>query len=269
MSRVYFHSLSGDAILRGAERAWGDNLVTSIASGVLGEFAPFGDQSERIRQLIKPDHYLRREMGEPLYGPWWQSFRIAASGRLSGSMLEWNGKEISTFSLALNTALLLGNDTVKLMAFLHGQCELHGYLEGEDREWYAGLIEEGRKTSLLRPDMGWEGVISLLRERDDEPVVTSYSVTDSFPNPYIAGWDLSDDNEYDEKSEMFYNLSHEEMWEISLNGLRAGTQSPRWSPEVFTNQKFGHELSFFDLLEPDVLERIESALSRDTDSLPT
>ena len=36
--------------------------------------------------------------------------------------------------------------------------------------------------------MGWENVAALLRNRDDAPVVCSYSVTDSFPNPTIARW---------------------------------------------------------------------------------
>ncbi len=83
-----------------------------------------------------------------------------------------------------------------LAARIAGQAEVHGFCEGIDRAWLAGLIDEGLKSGEFRKNTGyphreesWEHVTAFLRARDDEPVVMSYSVTDSFPNRRAAGWE--------------------------------------------------------------------------------
>lgn len=265
MSRVYFHSPSGEAVLRGSERAWCDSVVRDIALGILGDRGPFGDQVDKIRQLIKRDHWIVRE-GGPGEARFWDDFKLSMNG-FSGDLLEWKGQPLSSFSFRLNTALLLGNDTVKLMAYLHGQCEIHGWIAGEDRDWYADLVKTGLRSGLLRKDMGWNDVLDLLTSRDDEPVVTSYSVTDSFPNPEIAGLVPEPGPESDGHDELWTRweeLSDEDRWEQAFAGIMAREKpnsSWRWSPDVFATQKFGHELTFLDLLAPDVLDRVERALA--------
>jgi hypothetical protein len=256
VSRVYFHTSSGEAVLSGAERAWCNSVVDSIASGVLGENAPFGDRVERIRQLIDPGHWLIKNYSNANSPVWWSHFKLALNG-YSGSPLSWKGQPLSSFSFGLNTALLLGNDTVKLMAYLHGQCEIHGWIAGKDRRWYAGLIQGGRASGLLRANAGWEEVQELLLSRDDGPVVTSYSVTDSFPNPDIAGIKPEsevpgiEEDAYAEMYARWESLSAKQQWHRGFQGIidreKPGS-SYRWSPAVFAEQKFGHELSFYDLL---------------------
>lgn len=268
MSRVYFHSPSGEAALRGSERAWCDGVVSRIAEGALGEYGPWGDQADKLRSLIPASHYLQREFSDGMTPGWWRAFRNALSGRLSNDLLEWRGEKLSSFSLVLNTGLLLGNDTVKLMAFLHGQCEIHGWIAGEDRAWYSHQIAAGLESGLLRREMGWEDVVALLLQRDDEPVVTSYSVTESFPNLYLAGMIAGgapyDDEDWDKLYTAWEKLSPEQQWYRAFRGLlerETPTSSYRWCPNVFREQKFGHELSFFDLLAPDVIDRVERAIS--------
>lgn len=135
------------------------------------------------------------------------------------------------FSDVLNAAMQRG-DVWRFVARIHGQCELHAYVEGEDRDWLAGIIEQGLTSGLLRgeemtrtsdPRSTWPAVIALLRERADAPVVTSYSVCEGFPNltivreertwhPTIPSW---------EPDEEWYDLPAEEQWATALAALRA------------------------------------------------
>lgn len=141
-------------------------------------------------------------------------------------------KAETIFGRVLNRAMERGDDTWRFMARIHGQCEIHAYVEGEDRDWLAGIIERGLASGLLRegydttayPERsGWRKVIALLRERDDEPVVTSYSVCEGFPNitivrqegtwhPTKPAWDAEEE---------WYDLPDEEQWATAMAALRA------------------------------------------------
>jgi hypothetical protein len=151
-----------------------------------------------------------------------------------GDSFVMGGERVDPFTAGLNTAIALGSDPVRLFARLHGQCEIHCYVEGPNRAWLAGIIEEGRACGLYRDDMGWEAVIDLLRSRKDGPVVTSYSVTDSFPNADIGGATSETD------VDAFYELPDAEQWARAIDGLRAVRAGRRlelrpddWSHYVF------------------------------------
>lgn len=136
-----------------------------------------------------------------------------------------------TFGQKLNEALARDDDAWRFVARIHGQCEIHAYVEGQDRAWLAGIIERGLASGLLRgiemtgtreARSGWPAVIALLRERDDDPVVTSYSVCEGFPNltivreegtwqPTIPSFDPEDE---------WYALPTEEQWATALAALR-------------------------------------------------
>lgn len=151
----------------------------------------------------------------------------------------------SQFCAELNTAILLGNDTIRLMARMHGQCEIHGYIEGQNRAWYADLIDEGRASGLLRESMGWEDVASLCRESDDGPVVTDYSVTESFPSMMAAGWGGW---EYDEENpDAWYDLGADKMWELAVRGIRSQERNCEWSPEKWRIPNFGDGKTALDV----------------------
>jgi hypothetical protein len=156
------------------------------------------------------------------------------------------GIKRQSFSLKLNTALRWGNDAVKLLARLHGQCEIHAYVEPENRAWLADIIERGRKLNVLRPDQGWESVITMLRRRGDEPVVTSYSVCDGFPNPYIAG--VSGDDE--DAAERWWKQPAEERWAQAMSALRPRHDgSLEMTPRDWDDYHFGHGLDASDVVQ--------------------
>jgi hypothetical protein len=238
MSRVYFHSPSGEAELWGGERAWLGYVCSSIAIGLLNTRWNAG----KLRPLVKPGHYLH----DPRYESdtvWASAFETAFSGGFDGDLLVCDGDPVSTFSVTLNTAMRAGSDAVKLAARIHGQCELHCYAEGQDREWLADIIGQGlgagvfRKNTGHRDDETWEAVASFLRESGDEPVVLSYSVGDQFPNPWEADYEGD-----------WEDLGLDEQWRIGMDVLRASSRGLRLDPARWQDFSFDDGLSVFGLL---------------------
>lgn len=268
MSRVYFHTPSETAELRGSERAWASSIVEDIATAIVTP--RFGEQRDRMLELIPQGHYLR---ATPVDSPAWEkSFQTAWRVELD---LDWRGRKLDSWTFSLNTALVLGNEQVRFLARLHGQCEIHGWVEGLHRNWLAGVIERGRELGFYRADAGWESVIELLRRRDDEPVVMSYSVCDQFPNAYASDWmpawpagkperwdALSEDEqkEREARSEAWYDLDEAEQWERGVRWLRTQPGMKEMEPADWSDFRFGHGLSAFDLIAPDRDERLARAL---------
>lgn len=281
MSRVYFHSPSGEAELWGGERAWLGGLCSDIAVGILDP----GSNYDRLRSLVKPGHYVNQGGAGP--AQWASSLALAVRVDFGGSVFAWNGHDIDSFDLVLNTAVAVGSDVTKLAARIHGQCEIHCYCEGIDRAWLAQLVMRGRDQGVLRDlaalrelKSSWESVARFLLDRDDEPVVMSYSATDSFPNRYAADWTPPDDPDWipeyyqdewasmsqdereqvqaDQSGDRWYDLPSEERWDLGMAALRAKPGGLRLGPANWQDFGFGHGLSMLDLLAPDYRDRLDA-----------
>lgn len=284
MSRIYFHSPSGETELAGAERAYMGYICSEVALALVDLDSPH--VVDRLVSLLDPTHRLSTDARSPFMGTtsvvdaqWQQRMRSALAHSIFGSPLMWKGQRIATFSLVLNTALAVGGDAIKLAARLHGQCEIHTYVEGPNRSWLAGIMRQGLDSNIFRKglrgySMGWENVIDFLLARDDEPVVTSYSVCDSFPNKSVGDWmpawpegvprkwDLLTEEQQAERGargEEWYDLDKAEQWRISLAGLRASEGLADLKPDNWQTMRFRHCLSFLDLLEEDFASRLDNA----------
>jgi hypothetical protein len=216
VSRIYFTSPSDDAAeLCGSERArmsigCGNHLVMALQAHRPAEF---------FIPHLPENSYLRSY--DPLHDRVIWTQRFSTWLRVAGEHLIVDGVSYDTFTLALNTVLASDNDAIKLMARLHGQCEIHCYVEGQNREWLAKIIEKGR-ADILRSDQGWEDVSEMLRWRDDEPVVCSYSVSDEFPNYGLLPVDHPINQiECDEKYRAWDDLPNKERWECCMTTLRS------------------------------------------------
>ena len=299
MSCVSFHSPSREAELNGSEHLWLGSLVYDLAIGLL-DLTGY-DNAERLQELISPERRLIHGPGRLL--SWAREFQTSFRVATGGEVLSYKGRPIEAFALALNTAVLIGNDQIKLAARLHAQCELHAYIEGPHRAWVANILEQGLDSGIYRKGLhiqpypeapreqwlwrphGWEQVIELLRSRDDEPVVTSHSGTDGFPDEHTAVWEpptdvdptpgwakeapeewaaLSKDarEEYrrETASDHWYALPAEERWRLGMEGLRDSTGGLEITPDDWATFRFGHELTVLDLYADDWQERIEIAL---------
>lgn len=254
MSRVYFHSLSRETELYGTERAYAGNLVSELALVPLDRVLnTFGKGKPMILDWLPKDHYMldsdfhdRGPRGfKQTFGTWWHvGFDDHFLSHPETEERYW------PFTVSLNTAVVSGSDPIRLLGRMHGQCEIHGYMEGEDRAFIADVIEEGRKGRILRPDAGWENVIEHLRERDDEPVVTSYSVTESFPNPYVVKETGIRHLDCDHKIDEWYDLTDKEKWDDAMAAIRKMDEHwfLRWSEDRFRVQGFGNGVSAYDLV---------------------
>lgn len=263
MSRVYFHTQhEGEVELRGAERAQMSYLVREIAQSMIPNYS-----DKQVLAAIRPE--LRKQFGRTSYraaglltfqdipvtpylaehGPLVDLDRLKTSFSVdsgSAGIFQHDGRPLESFALALNTTLVLGSDPMCLMARLHGQCEIHAYVEGSNRAWMAEIIQQGLDAKLYRAEMGWEGVQELLRKGNEHPVVTSYSVCDSFPNEAEADWETPLVNgEPDEGA--WYAVPHGWQWEMALAGLRGRPDDLREISPESLRKKFRHDVSMLDL----------------------
>lgn len=290
MSRVYFHSPSGTAELLGAERAHAGLTAQRIALGAVDAF----HNHERLRELINPAHDMARAdtSGEMIRWAFWFDQALTVNDA-SLPLLTYRGHPIDAFSLILNTAIAVGSDPVKVLARIHGQCELHGYIEGPNRAWLADLIDQGladgvmRRTLRGRP-LGWDDVTAFLRARNDEPVVMSDSSGDMFPNEDVAEWrppagtDLRPDWAAEDPDEwaaldeteraeweqtraldLWAELPKDERWDLAMTGLRARSERGallEMKPDGWAAYRFGHSLTIFDLYADDYQARLDEAI---------
>lgn len=174
--------------MSGCERAHFGNLCHRMLCASLGSIMELGGERHWLRKMIPPDHYLQRSPAGPAFE---RDAHTALRGDLFGLRLQVpTGETLDPWTLGLNSTLAMGGDALKLVARLHGQCEIHAFVEGRNRAWLAGLIEQGSRDGIFRRQMGWEPLASWLRSSSAEAVVTSYSVCTSFP-PFDAEKDAA------------------------------------------------------------------------------
>ncbi|MEU0078444.1 hypothetical protein ABZY58_11155 [Micromonospora tulbaghiae] len=326
MSRVYFHSPSGDAELRGSERAWlnhvargpavaawdldRDDVVDRIArvldmvpevpegefgANYLHRYLREAQQQEQANRAV----YAKWRPGQPLafatsHEPQRQLVRALLTRlNVDGVELHVAGVKLHSTNVELNTALVAGSDPIRLAAKIHGWCESHAWLEGADRAWLAGIIDQGLKAGIYRrgirradePDgrldsQGWEQVQELLRARDDEPVVLSYSVGDQFPNPttdlasphrQVERWEDYTEAEQQAVSDWQERWDEDEdcaaKWDKGMAWLRERRPWARLAPDTLAEVAFHLPVTVYDLFAPDRDERVRAAAGLDTETV--
>lgn len=212
MSRIYFHTPERTVEVRGSERAYMGVLAADVALGVL----KLRTADREWIENIAPGFTWRE-------GDYWLSdfetwFRVGweECGLIVG------GRPLGCTDLALNTLIAMRSPALALLGHLHGWCEDHAWVAQEDAEWFAGVVEAGRESNILRPEQGWEAVAELAREVASGlpgPIVTSYSVCEGFPNASVAQYDVPLDDEGEQDWDAWYDLPEAERWRMGIAGL--------------------------------------------------
>lgn len=175
MSRVYFHAENRTAELMGTERHWAGKAVDNIATELLA----VADNVDRLTELLPLGHSVRMAKPEQWVSTYELFFRHDDG---HSPLVVYKGTDLSGFTLALNTVIEFGGDPMKFIARMHGQCEIHGWVDGPNREWLAGIIQAGLDGGVYRRGIwyedfpskerkwqssGWDEVVALLRESAD------------------------------------------------------------------------------------------------------
>lgn len=260
MSAVRFHFGEGEVLqVRGMERAAMDFHTQKIAVGAAGLVSGMGPAWDDREAMQKFGPYLSKDFWAE--GAAEKIARGLTSSLRDMGIFSWRGERIGMWSLVLNTALAVGSDPIRLCAKIHATCEIHGFFEGKDRDWFAGLIEEGLEDGVFRKDfenlhggrwsMGWPELIEQLRKNDTEPVVMSFTVTDGFPDP-PEDWrpEVEDEERWNE----WADLPYEEQFTLALAEIREDESRKPIGPETLRAYRFGHELSLLDLMRQDYAE---------------
>lgn len=177
MSYITFASPSGEAELRGPERHHFNYLCQHMVQGFIT-----ASTTPRIAELfdglLYGGHNYHNINGK--MEPRWEDVQLwwSVGSDLGSTCLRWRGHDLSPWIITLNTVLRMGSAPMQLAARLHGQCEIHCYVEGPNRAWLADLIASGLKAGVFRNalvyqdplptggtihSMGWDDVTALLR----------------------------------------------------------------------------------------------------------
>lgn len=251
MSCIYFTAPEREVTVRGPERAAMGLHVNNAMDRYLGD--ALDQHPERIRELMNPD--LHRDLMRANRRLFMTALHVSYND--PKPPLQWKGVRIEPWMLGLNTAVRTDDPDMTLAARIHGQCEIHGWVDGPDRMWFAGLVRRALERSFLRQGMYWDGVLDLLEESDASPVVTSYSVTGSFPT-YQADWMPKASEEVRES--VWDALKPHEQFGIAMADLRRRGGGLQWRPDEWSDYTFGLGVAAQDLLADDWRERLDRAV---------
>lgn len=237
MSAIYFTSPTDEAKLRGSERAH----MGIMASDALLKALDITDTPRPPEHEVPLRQSLCRMLkSRELPNRTYESKNLPTTLHVAWGdecFVMPDGREIGVWTAGLNTVLATGDDTVKLLARLHGQCEIHCYVEGQYRFWLADIMERGRSTGLYRPDQGWEGVMEHLRKDKDEPVVCSYSVCEGFPNQGVAMeaglWnpEMDAEGEWVDEDQWYNEVKPEQAWDMCMASIRKNQGGLELTPD--------------------------------------
>lgn len=244
MTRIYFHTRERAVGVSGVERVHFGNLINDIALAFLRP-----RQFDKTLQEIAPP-WTRYTSGGPFHQKFTTYWRTVHNEPLTLP----DGRQVDPFTASLNTVLALGSLPLSLATRIHGQCELHGFVESHNVGWFRGLVETSLASGVFRSGEGWRDLVEMIDRQwpslVPSPIVMSYSVCGSFPNPEIAGWLDGRDND-DRIYEEFGDLPDEQQWLLAMRGLRRRDKTYRleMKPDNWTSYRFGDGMTAMELRE--------------------
>lgn len=244
MSAILFHTSNEDyedVKLSGAERHYMSMILSDL-------FCSLIDTSDNILKVFPKDHYIHDEFKRfrGIYSEGQRRHALNLCVSHGSESFIFDKKEVDVFTTVLNTALRIGSDQLKLLARLHAQSELHCWVAGKNRKWLADIMQKGLDSGMYREEVGWQKVIKFLRKDSKHPVVTSFTVCESFPNASAAGVKYSEDDEgssYDAWEEKPFK----ERWDEAFKGINKRDRGLELKPQDWNDFYFGDGFDVFDL----------------------
>ena len=242
MARIYFSTEEADATVKGTERDMMGARTDATASVFFERL--LRTRRHVIDELVRPEWRDELKRDDALT-------RAFISQSDAFPLLVWNGVDISTRTMRRNTAIASGDVMSIFDARIDGQCEIHCWIDGPDRNWFAKIIEQGIKNHHLRAHLGWADVLKLLRTSDFGEVVLSYSVCDVFSSHEASGSDMPEAD--------WYDMDDLAQWEMCMNHLRAGDDDGlQLQPSNFKSLRFGHEIALQDFFSDGWVKKLDA-----------
>ncbi len=244
---IYFHSYNQEVRITGRLRFQAREFATNVTLTALNLFSdvnvggynnPLAAYFPNIANMSAQDQH--------------DQMRTAIKvNELYDCHIDVGDKRLSLDHIAMNTAMSLASDPMKLLIRLHAQCEIHAFVEQQNKAWLARIVVDGIKTGLYKK-AEWQPVVELLQSSEIGPVVTSYSVCEQFPNATVANFtpearDEDGEPDYDE----WYELSKSQRWELAMIGLRTTWKNKQvgLKPENWNDYYFGDGINAYQLME--------------------
>jgi hypothetical protein len=235
VSYIAWHTRDeGTAELRGSEYAHARGVCTDLALGLL-RAAIAMNHKRLISFLHNPPDYVRKEPEPAEHMRWASGLKtwLNVDGEVS-----IDGETMSFGEMAMNTAITM-NRPLRLLAWMAGMSENHGYFERPEQSALIEAISEGLDARILRADQGWDRVYDLLERNvaaGGSAVVWSFSVAESWPDVWMLDDrpDPDDDDAvaaWEERWYLFGESDQErreagkptsgEIWDLCMEKLRA------------------------------------------------
>lgn len=278
MSRTYFHSPERESAVYGSERAYASILAQDLTWGLVAHRATSSfDKDRLLKHFYGFEPHWRDKNSHLQHDPYYSRLIIQDELRsFFGSFygrdryIEVGENKVDPLDFSLNTAIACGSRPLVLLAKLHGSCEDYAWIDPADCEWFADIIDEGRKMQVMRENAGWEDVADHAREvarTGIGPLVTSYSVCESFPYGLLeppkcekcdgegflpeqnaAGEDYCPECHGDGRLyDSIYDLPDDVKWEQAVDAMKARQYNRQISPDTM-DVGFASGLGLFDLL---------------------
>lgn len=256
MSTLCFHSKNGRNDIPGTEWYWFNNLCRKMLIAILDLKNDDENRPHPFRKAFPAGHYTHSYQG----CEWTKTAETFVMVADSDFQITVGSRKTSLPTAALNTALALGGDQLKLAARICGQCEIHAFVEGPNRAWLASIMELGVQQGGIFRNVNWEKVIEFLKSSSDGPVVMSTSICEAFPNEIIAmtegTWSKPETTEEEEDSEDYedpwYSMPEDEKWRLAMEALRirnARGFKVELKPDNWNNFYFGSGVDAFDIMD--------------------
>lgn len=241
MSYILFADEQTEARISGRERAYLGQIVMNFPFTFM--HPGWDTRCERLMPGMTRDADPAR---------WERQFRTCWA-TFSSVFRDASGGPINPMEVSMNTIGALGSDEMRVAAWIHGQCEVHGWVEGNARAWLAARIERGMAIGIFRADpvnfYGWRHLVGMLRASTTLPVVMSYSVTNYFPAPPEG---LSDG-----ERDQWYAMAEDDKWKDGLHRLRVGEGNVgELVPALLAQRRYGDGRTILGILNEFGDERV-------------
>jgi len=143
--------------------------------------------------------------------------------------------------LELNTMLAIGNDAMRVAAYIYGRSHCNGYFNPRELSWLKGGVKQGLQSGFFKSGYGWEDVVTFIEycEALEYPIVLASSIGHGFPSAELLV-------KKEEELISYQGYSHSQLFDLCLAKLKQEKKAIHPGVGMFGNQLNGYQ--FMDVV---------------------